>query len=208
MTGGRLAAARQAPRRAEPETSGGAHSTVLIPQCSFHSAHSTGRAPNNCPFGHFRRGRHATFRFRCRRWAGAQAEQRRQRAMAAVGAPSRRSGGQEAPCPSAWVVVLVAVLQRRATNALGHDTSSFIFPVVLAPGNPGFSQGRCPGPRTLCMRSAEPVVSGVCGDQPRAAWPRVSTGAYLLPSSVTSTGTRAGSAGAGSAGTLPTLTTN
>src|SRR6267142_836168 len=43
-------------------------------------------------------------------------------------------GGQEAPCPSAWVVVLVAVLQRRAPNALGHDTSSALFPVVLAPG--------------------------------------------------------------------------
>jgi len=43
------------------------------------------RAPNNCPFGHFRRGRHATFHFRCRRWQAVQLEQRRQRAMAVTG---------------------------------------------------------------------------------------------------------------------------
>ena len=81
--------------------------------------------------------------------------QRRQRIKATAVSDSRTTVKPENACHSAWIVVLIAVLTRRLTETLTHDTSSILIAFGMAgrtrAGAP-FRRPRAKSPRkSLCF---------------------------------------------------------
>jgi hypothetical protein len=120
------------------------------------------RRPKACPCqlasSGFRRRRHAMFTAAVGAGAaGLEEQQRRQRIKAATVSDSRRRTVKpENAYHSAWVVVFIAILARRPTETLTHDTSSILTAFGVAgtarAGAP-FRRPRTKGPRkSLCFR--------------------------------------------------------